>query len=180
TRFQCCANIVNRGPAVRRIQRTGLEQRVGSAQPQPLPNIGPLLRLGEISRQQLLRIEAVGCNQPAKAAGSHTGYAPLYGKTTPELLLFLLKQRDQCPADIAQSDEAQIIGANAGFSGMKWLPLILNGSTGPPTPATNPRLRFSTVIFVPLPQSRASVVMGGFQRLQLARKPQLQPRVPNV
>jgi len=42
-----------------------------------------------------------------------------------ELLLFFLKQRNESLADVAESNDTEVIGADAGVSKVKWLCSLL-------------------------------------------------------
>ncbi len=103
------------------IQRAHFKHYVSPAQPQPLANIVCLLPLREVGAQQPLGGEALRRNQPAQSPRSNAGYAPNNPIEIAQFLLFFLEEFDEGLADVAESDDTKVVGANAGFSRLKWL-----------------------------------------------------------
>jgi hypothetical protein len=48
----------------------------------------------------------------------------------PEFRFFSQEECDKGPADIAEADDAELVGPNTGFSRLKWLSLIVNARDG--------------------------------------------------
>ncbi len=61
-------------------------------------------------------MEAIRRRQPAQPARSHTGNPPRHSVVVPEFLLFSLQQGDEGFADIAEANDAEIVGPDAGVS----------------------------------------------------------------
>jgi hypothetical protein len=119
------ANVVNRRLSRGSVERTHLKQRISFPQAQPLVHICRLLRLGEISAEQLLGSKSAGRYQPSQPARGQSGHAPANAIALAELRLFVAQQRDEGLADVAKSNDTEVIGADAGISRVKWLCSLL-------------------------------------------------------
>ena len=88
-------------------------------------NIASDLRAGESCGQQLLGRESILRGQPAEPARAHTGNPPCYAVEVAEFLLFPLEECNEGPADIAEADDAEVVGPDVTVSRLKWLCALL-------------------------------------------------------
>jgi hypothetical protein len=83
------------------------------------------LRFRKIFAKQFRGSKAFGRKQPSQPPRGYTGNPPRNTVALLELLLFFSKERDEGLADVAKSDDAEIVGADAGLPKVKWLYLVL-------------------------------------------------------
>jgi hypothetical protein len=82
-------------------------------------------RASEVCGQQLLGRESILRRQPAQPARTHTSNPPSYAVMVSEFLLFSLEKCDEGPADIAEADDAEVVGPDVTVSRLKWLCALL-------------------------------------------------------
>jgi hypothetical protein len=82
-------------------------------------------RASEICGQQLLGRESILRRQPAELSRRHTGNPPSYAVVVAEFLLFSLEECNECPADIAEADDAEVVGPDVTVSRLKWRCVLL-------------------------------------------------------
>jgi hypothetical protein len=84
-------------------------------QTEPLGDVHHLLSLRKVGGQQLLWIETLLRHQPAKPAGGDAGNTAR-NTVAAKLLRFPLKQCNESLANLAEANDAEVIGADCSFS----------------------------------------------------------------
>lgn len=107
--------MIGSGLAALRIERTGLEENVGTRSVEPFGDVRQNLQmraLRPVAVEQRERIEAFGIGDPARAARSDSGEAPTNVVAAAQLRFFSNKQTKKRAANIAESDDGKVVERN--------------------------------------------------------------------
>ena len=115
--FKGSFEMIDGGLAVVGVERTGFEDDVGADAFEPLAGVsrsGSWVLRGPVIVEDSERVQAVGVGEPARAAGGYAGEAPADVVAPAEFGLFGDEQAQKGAADVAETDQGQVIGWN-GF-----------------------------------------------------------------
>jgi hypothetical protein len=112
--FERRYDVLDSGMAATAVERTGLKENVGLGRMEPFSNICGLHGGWRRPRviQQIVNVKTLGVGDPADTARSDAGELPRDCVVPLKNFFLRREQADEFLADIAESDESEIIGAN--------------------------------------------------------------------
>jgi len=116
--LECGADVRDGRFAGPGVERTGFEQRVGPGANDPIGEAAGFLRFREVTLQNSLGAESLCRNEPSDAPSGESGDAVLDAVALAQVAGFAVKQPDEASTNIAESNQAEVEGADTRGS---WL-----------------------------------------------------------
>jgi hypothetical protein len=166
------ADVVDGGLAIFHVERCGFEEDVGLGGGEPGADVVDVSGLagergrircwhfaGKSARATLVRVDSGRVGNPAQAAGGDSGDAAGDAVAIAEFLRAVFEEADERPVDIAEAEEAEVVGGD-GFLAPGLSPIdFTNGDAAlKRRSSTLPRPLFRTVARARWPPGRPSFV----------------------